>query len=38
MAPKNLVFLARNSKNPDIINAATILIHADKELSEKYAI
>lgn len=38
MAPKNLIFLARNSKNPDIIHAATILIHADKELSEKYAI
>lgn len=38
IAPKNLVFLARNSVNKDVAHAATIIIRSDKELSERFVI
>lgn len=38
IAPKNLVFLARNSSSKDVAKAATLIIRADKELSERFAV
>ncbi len=35
-APKNLVFLMRNAKSDNIKKAATVIIKADKELSERF--
>ena len=37
-APKNLAFLARNSEDVQIRSAATVIIHSDPELAEKFAI
>lgn len=37
VAPKNLIFLARNSKNADVVTAATVIIKSDKDLKEKYS-
>ena len=37
-APKNLVFLARNSKDENVKNAAKVIVCSDPELKEKFAI
>ena len=37
-APKNLVFLARNSKDENVKNAARVIVCSDSELSEKFAV
>ncbi len=36
-APKNLVFLLRNSRSEDVKHAATVIISSDEELRTKYA-
>lgn len=38
VAPKNLVFLARNSSSDDVITAAKVIITSDPELSAKFAV
>ncbi len=37
-APKNLVFLARNSKDENVKSAAKVIVCSDPELSEKFAV
>lgn len=37
-APKNLVFLVRNSKDENVKNAARVIVCSDPELSEKFAV
>ena len=37
-APKNLVFLLRNSKDEHVRQAAKVIVCSDPELSEKFAV